>query len=95
MADGAVTYNVTVDAATAKRLDAAAREAGVAPEAFVVDLIEDAADGPGMSEAARRFQHEQSLIALADYDNTGKSVDAKTALDAFVAEVEARAALRG
>lgn len=94
MADGAVTYTVTVDAETAERFDAAARQAGVAPEAFVVELIEDAARLPGMSETAYRYQHEQALIALAEHDQTGQSVDARSALDAFVAGVEARAALR-
>ncbi len=85
MADGSVTYTVTVDAATAERLDAAAREAGVAPEAFVVDLIEDAADWPGVSEATRQYQHEQSLIALAEYDRTGVAFP----LDDVLAEVRA------
>ena len=94
MADGSVTYTVTVDAATAARFDAAALEAGVAAEALVIELIEDAVRAPGMTEAAERFQFEQATIALADYDRTGYFVDGRTALDAFVAEVEARAMLR-
>ncbi len=91
MADGAVTYSVTVDAATAERLDAAAREAGVAPEALVVEILEDAAAWPVVAETARRFQHDAATRALDEYDRTGESVDAGPALDAFVAKVEARA----
>ena len=94
MADGAVTYTVTVDAATAERFNAAAREAGVAPETFAAELIEDVGAAVGMSEAARKFQFDQATIALAEYDRTGRFVDGQTVLDAFVAKVEARAALR-
>ncbi|MFC5345364.1 hypothetical protein ACETK8_09095 [Brevundimonas staleyi] len=95
MADGAVTYTVTVDAATAERLDAAARDAGIEPEAFVLDLIEDAAGRSSVSEAARRFQHEQATLALAHYDRTGIAYPLEDVLKEFRADVEAGLGRKG
>ena len=53
MADGDVTLTLTLDRGTAARLDAVARDAGIATETLVVGLIEDAAR-PGDLDAERR-----------------------------------------
>lgn len=90
MADGAIT--LTLDDETVRRLDEAARRAGVSPEAYAADLLSavvtEEATGIGphdWTEANRR---------LAEYDRTGEFLEAGPALDAFVAEIEARASRR-
>lgn len=91
MADGAVTLTVTLDDATAARLDAAAREAGVSPETLVVGMIEDAAR-PGDLDAERR---ELARIALAEYDQTGVAHPLEDVLRDVRADLNARLTATG
>lgn len=91
MADGAVTLTVTLDDATAARLDAAAREAGVSPETLVVGMIEDAAR-PGDLDAERR---ELARIALAEYDQTGVALPLEDVLRDVRADLNARLTATG
>jgi predicted transcriptional regulator len=91
MADGAVTLTVTLDDAIAARLEAAAREAGMSPEALVVGMIEDAAR-PGDLDAERR---ELARIALADYDQTGVAHPLEDVLCDVRADLNARLTATG
>jgi len=91
MADGAVTLTLTLASATAARLNAAAREAGVGPEALILDLIEDAAS-PRDLDAERR---ELARIALAEYDQTGLSHPLEDVLEDVRFELNARLSASG
>lgn len=98
MADGAPTrsYVVTLDDAMASQLEETARVAGFDTETFLFDMVATTLVnyevGDSATESARRFQHEQAGIALADYDRTGVSYPLEDVLKEFRADVEARLA---
>lgn len=83
MADGALT--LTLDDETAARLETAARQAGLTPEAYAAATLSDALETwpPGApydtTEAERR---------LAEYDRTGEYVSFEDWAADFEAEVE-------
>ena len=85
MADGALT--LTLDDATVKRLEDAAREAGVTPEALAAAHLSMALDTTsldgGWTEARRR---------LAEYDRTGAFVTLDDWVADFKADVRSRLA---
>jgi predicted transcriptional regulator len=86
MADGAVTLTVTLDADTAARLDAVAREAGVAPESLIVDLIQDTASVRELDAQRRAL----SRLALSEYDETGEAHSLEDVLRDVRLDLEAR-----
>lgn len=67
---------------------------GMAEEPVLFDDADQAALVKTMTPAALDFQRKAALEALAEYDLTGRSVDAETTLDAFVARVRERAVRR-
>lgn len=85
MADGALT--LTLDDETAARLEAAAREAGLSPEAWATSMLSDALQEPSYdwAEADRR---------LAEYDQTGAFVTLGDALARFDEALEAKLAAK-
>ena len=89
---------VTLNDDLLRRLTVAAEAAGLSVEAYVAMVIETALSPGGMAEEAAAFRSAHDWTEadrrLADYDRTGKSVDAEAALDAFVAAVDADAAGR-
>jgi hypothetical protein len=91
MADGDVTLTLTLDRGTAARLDAVARDAGMATETLVVGLIEEAAR-PGDLDAERR---ELARIALAEYDETGVAHPLEDVLREVRADLQARLSTTG
>ncbi len=96
MSDRSVT--ITLSDNLLRRLTVAAEAAGLSVEAFAAEILTAALAPDGMAEDAAAFQgaHDwtEADRRLADYDRTGDSVDAETALDAFVAAVDADAAGR-
>jgi predicted transcriptional regulator len=81
MADGA---DIHLDPERTERLRIAAEAAGVTPEAFALNAI-DQAIGDDWSEA---------LESLEEYERTGVSYPAEEVLAEFRANVEARLAAR-
>ncbi len=67
---------------------------GMAEEPVLFDDADQAALAKTMTPAALDFQRKAALEALAEYDLTGRSVDAETTLDGFVARVRERAVRR-
>lgn len=87
----ALTLNLTDE--TLDHLKAEAAKAGMAVEDWAARRL-------GMAKEASPFVRgysdaTEALKRLAEYDRTGDFVDGEEALNAFVAEVEARAAARG
>ncbi len=98
MANGAHkhTLTITLDDETAARLESAALEAGLEPEAYLNGMVMDGlADIDPIPESARRFQQEQAELALANYDRTGISFPLEDVLEEFTRRVESRLAERG
>lgn len=89
MADGALT--LTLDDETAARLETAARQAGLTPEAYAAATLSDALETwpPGApydtTEAERR---------LAEYDRTGEYVTLEDAMARFEEELQSRLAAK-
>ena len=100
MADGAVdrTITVTLDAATADRLEQVAQNAGLPTETYVGDLIADSlitgSGIDGLTARAVRFQRTQTKLALAEYKRTGVSIPVEDVLADVRAELEARLAAK-
>lgn len=67
---------------------------GMAEEPALFDDADQAAPAKAMTPSALDFQRKAALEALTEYDLTGRSVDAETTLDAFVARVRERAVRR-
>lgn len=89
MADGPLILNL--DESTDRRLQEAARDAGISREAYAAKAI---ASTLPVGLQTQRFDVEEATRRLEDYDRTGDYLDGEAVLDAFVAEVEARAACR-
>ncbi len=98
---------IELDEPTLARVEAAAAAAGLSVEAYVVEVINAALSSPGVAErgaafegpdyrsdAEKRYQREQSEIALAEYDRTGVSFPLEEVLKDFRADLEARLASR-
>lgn len=94
-----------LDAATLARVEAAAAAEGLSTEAWMARRIIDALPPPGFAEdaapfdladhrteAAKLYQRDQALIALAEYDRTGVSIPLEDVLRDFRADLEARLA---
>ncbi|MBI1682966.1 hypothetical protein [Caulobacter hibisci] len=81
MADGA---DIHLDPERTERLRVAAEAAGVTPEAFALNAIDQAIDDDWAS----------SLAALEEYERTGVSYDAEEVLTKFQANIEMRLAQR-
>jgi hypothetical protein len=74
MADGFV---LEIDAEMAERLKAAAEAAGVAPEAYALDVLKGALDQDWVEDLRR----------LAEYERTGDSVSVEEAMAHFDAAI--------
>ena len=85
MADGALT--LTLDDETAARLETAARQAGLTPEAYAAATLSDALETwpPGAP-----FDTTEAEKALAEYDRTGEYETLEEWSAAFEADVKAR-----
>lgn len=96
-----------LDAATLARVEAAAAAEGLSVEAWMARCIINALPSPGVAEdaapfdladprteAAKLYQGEQALIALAEYDRTGVSIPLEDALRTFDDALEAALARR-
>jgi hypothetical protein len=83
MADGDITVKISGEAA--RLLMAAAAESGLTPDDYVSDMITD-----GLSSGDGRWAVAEA--ALEDFDRTGVSVDAETAMAEFRERVAARVA---
>ncbi|MBX9803022.1 MAG: hypothetical protein K2Y04_09690 [Caulobacteraceae bacterium] len=94
-----------LDAATLARVEAAAAAEGLSVEDWMARCIIDALPSPGVAEdaapfdladprteAAKLYQGEQALIALAEYDRTGVSYPLEDVLRDLRADLEARLA---
>ena len=91
-----------LDAATLARVEAAAAAEGLSIEVWITRRVIDALPPPGVAEdaapfdladprteAAKLYQREQALIALAEYDRTGVSIPLEDALRTFDDALEA------
>lgn len=98
MADDVLTITVTLDERTAARVKAAADEIGMPLEQYVAETMADHAEHPVRLHDRAMVEGEpgwrEAKDALEHYDRTGEYVDAEPAMNAFVAEVDARAARR-
>jgi hypothetical protein len=96
---------IELDEPTAVRLETAAAAASLSVEAYVLEVIKAALSPPGVAEdaapfdladprteAAKLYQREQALIALAEYDRTGVSFPLEDVLRDVRADLEARLA---
>lgn len=98
MADGVLTITVTLDERTAARVKAAAAEIGMPLEQYVAESMADRIEPPlpitdrAMVEGEPGWR--EAMDALDHYDRTGEYLEAESAMNAFVAEVDARAARR-
>lgn len=94
-----------LDAPTLARVEAAAAAEGLSIEVWTARCIIDALPPTGVAEdaapfdladprteAAKLYQREQALIALAEYDRTGVSFPLEDVLRDFRADLEARLA---
>lgn len=79
MADGA---NISLDPERSARLNAAAAAAGLSPEAYALNALDQAMDD----------DWTEALASLEEYDLTGVSISADDAIAEFRAHVEARIA---
>ena len=93
---------IELDEPTAARLETAAAAASLSVEAYVMEVIKAALPPPGVAEdaapfdpadprteAAKLYQREQALIALAEYDRTGVSFPLEDVLKTFDDALEA------
>lgn len=93
---------IHLDAEIRARADAEATALNLTIEAYLVGIINTALSPTGVAEeappfeisdvrteAARRYQHEQARIALAEYDRTGVSIPLEDALRTFDDALEA------
>ena len=93
---------IELDELTAARLETAAAAASLSVEAYVMEVIKAALPPPGVAEdaapfdpadprteAAKLYQREQALIALAEYDRTGVSFPLEDVLKTFDDALEA------
>jgi hypothetical protein len=91
-----------LDTATLARVEAAAAAEGLSIEVWTARCIIDALPPTGVAEdaapfdladprteAAKLYQREQALIALAEYDRTGVSIPLEDALRTFDDALEA------
>ena len=96
---------LSLDAATLARVEAAAAAEGLSIEVWMARRVIDALPPPGVAEdaapfdladprteAAKLYQREQALIALAEYDRTGVSFPLEDVLRDVRADLEARLA---
>ncbi|PLR28746.1 hypothetical protein SGCZBJ_00925 [Caulobacter zeae] len=81
MADGA---DIHLDPERAERLRVAAQAAGVTPEVFAINAIDQAIDD----------DWAEALQSLEEYERTGVSYPAEEVLAEFRANIEARLAAR-
>ncbi len=94
-----------LDAPTLARVEAAAAAEGLSIEVWMARCIIDALPPTGVAEdaapfdlddprteAAKLYQREQALIALAEYDRTGVSFPLEDVLRDFRSDLEARLA---
>ena len=93
---------IELDEPTAARLETAAAAVSLSVEAYVLEVIKAALPPPGVAEdaapfdladlrteAAKLYQREQALIALAEYDRTGVSFPLEDVLKTFDDALEA------
>ncbi len=98
---------IALDEPTQARLEAAAADAGLSLEDYLVGLISDSLSNRGVAEdvtafegpddrteETRRYQREQATLALAEYDRTGVSFPLEEVLADLRADLETRLASR-